>query len=60
VASGVESGTFRADLNQDRAVVMIGQLMYGTLSVRADEPEPVPVHQATEELCMFIARGLGG
>jgi AcrR family transcriptional regulator len=60
VADGVESGVFRPDVAQDRAVVLIGQLMYGTISVRADEPDPVPVDQAADELCTFIERGLGG
>jgi hypothetical protein len=60
VAEGVETGVFRADLAQDRAVVLIGQLLYGTITVRADEPQPVPVDQAAEELCTFIEQGLGG
>ncbi|HWE66792.1 MAG TPA: TetR/AcrR family transcriptional regulator [Acidimicrobiales bacterium] len=60
ITSGVESGLFRRDLDQDRAVVLIGQQIYGVLSVRAGEPSPVPVGQATEEICSFVVHGLGG
>ncbi|HEY3845345.1 MAG TPA: TetR/AcrR family transcriptional regulator [Acidimicrobiales bacterium] len=60
VDHGVEAGLFRRDLNRDRAVVLIGQQIYGVLSVRAGEPDPVPVDQATEEICDFVWHGLGG
>jgi TetR/AcrR family transcriptional regulator len=60
VSGGVASGLFRQDLEQDRAVVLIGQQIYGVLSVRAGEPDPIPAAQATEEICTFVTRGLGG
>ena len=60
VARGIGEGLFRADLDTDRAVVLIGQQIYGVLSVRAGEPEPVPVAQAADEICQFVLRGLGG
>jgi AcrR family transcriptional regulator len=60
VSSGVASGDFRPDLDQDRAVVLIGQQIYGALSIRAGEPEPIPVGQAADEFCAFVQRGLGG
>ncbi|HEX3795687.1 MAG TPA: TetR/AcrR family transcriptional regulator [Acidimicrobiales bacterium] len=60
VSSGMDEGTFRSDLDKDRAVVLIGQQIYGVLSVRAGEPDPVPASQATEEICTFVVRGLGG
>ena len=60
VARGIRDGLFRADLDTDRAVVLIGQQIYGVLSVRAGEPEPVPVAQAADEICQFVLRGLGG
>jgi len=60
VARGMESGLFRADLDKDRAVTLIGQQMYGALSVRAGEPESVPAGQAADEICDFVRRGLGG
>jgi AcrR family transcriptional regulator len=60
ITSGIEGGVFRSDLDQDRAVVLIGQQIYGVLSVRAGEPDPVPAGQATDEICDFVQRGLGG
>jgi AcrR family transcriptional regulator len=60
VSRGMDAGVFRSDLDQERAVVLIGQQIYGVLSVRAGEPDPVPVGQATEEICSFVVRGLGG
>ena len=60
VSDGVATGLFRADLDQGRAVVLIGQHIYGVLSVRAGEPEPIPAGQATDEICDFVVRGLGG
>jgi TetR/AcrR family fatty acid metabolism transcriptional regulator len=59
VTAGAEAGEFRADLDPDRAVVLIGQQIYGALSVRAGEPTPVPAAQAADEICDFVRRGLG-
>ena len=60
VDRGVEAGIFRADVDKDRAVVLIGQQIYGALSVRAGEPEPVPAGTAADEICDLVVRGLGG
>jgi hypothetical protein len=60
VSSGIATGEFRHDVEKDRAVVLIGQQIYGVLSVRAGEPDPVPARQATDEICDFVRRGLGG
>ena len=60
VVAGVAAGDFRADLDAERAVVLVGQQIYGALSVRAGEPEPIPAPQAPDEICGFVRRGLGG
>ncbi len=59
VLAGVAAGDFRVDLDPARAVVLVGQQIYGALSVRAGEPDPIPVAQAAEEICDFVRRGLG-
>jgi hypothetical protein len=60
IRSGVAAGDFRADLDPERAVVLVGQQIYGALSVRAGEPDPIPAARAAEEICAFVGRGLGG
>jgi TetR/AcrR family fatty acid metabolism transcriptional regulator len=60
VSAGMGAGTFRSDLDRDRAVVLIGQQMYGALSVRAGDPDPVPIHRESDDICRFVLRGLGG
>jgi AcrR family transcriptional regulator len=60
VVAGMATGDFRGDLVADRAVVLVGQQIYGALSVRAGEPEPIPAPQAADEICSFVCRGLGG
>jgi TetR/AcrR family fatty acid metabolism transcriptional regulator len=59
VRAGIASGDFRTDLNPERAVVLVGQQIYGALSVRAGEPDPIPTAQAADEICDFVHRGLG-
>jgi len=60
VVAGMAAGDFRPGLDADRAVVLVGQQIYGALSVRAGEPEPIPAAQAADEICDFVRRGLGG
>jgi AcrR family transcriptional regulator len=57
--AGIAAGDFRTDLDPDRAVVLVGQQIYGALSVRAGEPDPIPAAQAADEICDFVRRGLG-
>jgi AcrR family transcriptional regulator len=59
VVAGAAAGDFRAGLDRERAVVLVGQQIYGALSVRAGEPDPVPAVLAAEEICDFVRRGLG-
>ena len=59
VVAGIATGDFRADLDPERAVVLVGQQIYGALSVRAGEPDPIPATQAADEMCSFVCRGLG-
>jgi AcrR family transcriptional regulator len=59
ISSGVEQGLFRSDLDRERAIVLIGQHIYGAISVRAGEPDPIPAEQASIEICDFVVRGLG-
>jgi TetR/AcrR family fatty acid metabolism transcriptional regulator len=58
--AGRAAGDFRADLDPERAVVLIGQQIFGALSVRAGEPDPIPAAQAADEISDFVRRGLGG
>jgi AcrR family transcriptional regulator len=60
VSSGMDAGDFHPRMEPARAVVLIGQQIYGALSIRAGEPDPIPIGQATEEICHFVLHGLGG
>ena len=57
--AGIASGDFRADLDPERTVTLIGQQVYGALSVRAGEPEPIPADQTADDICAFVLRGIG-
>jgi AcrR family transcriptional regulator len=59
ISAGIVTGDFRPDLDKERAVVLIGQQIYGALSVRAGDPDPVSLTQASEEICTFVLHGLG-
>jgi AcrR family transcriptional regulator len=59
ISAGMTAGVFRPDLQKERAVVLIGQQIYGALSVRAGEVAPIPVAQASDEICRFVLHGLG-
>lgn len=55
---GLAVGTFRP-MASDLAITLIGQQIYGAMSVRAAEPLPRPRHEVAAEVCDFIVRGLG-
>lgn len=54
---GVQSGSFR-DINPDLATSLIGQQIYGAMSVRAAEPLPAEAPAAAAQICEFLVRGL--
>jgi AcrR family transcriptional regulator len=56
---GVSAGTFR-DIDPDDAVELMGQQIYGAMSVRSGEPFPRPASEVAARTCTFILHGLGG
>jgi AcrR family transcriptional regulator len=59
VVAGVDAGDFRTEVDPARAVVLVGQQIYGALSIRAGEPDPIPSAKAADEICGFVCNGLG-
>ncbi len=54
---GVKDGRFRV-MDSDTAVSLIGQQIYGAMSVRAGDPQPPPRDQAAALTCDFMRHGL--
>jgi TetR/AcrR family fatty acid metabolism transcriptional regulator len=54
---GVAAGVFRS-MDPDQAVGLIGQQIYGAMSVRAAEPLPAEAPAAAAQICEFLVRGL--
>lgn len=54
---GVATGLFRS-MDPDRATSLIGQQIYGAMSVRAGELIPIPRADAADEVTEFVVRGL--
>lgn len=57
VEDGIASGVFRS-INPSRAGALIGQQLFGAMSVRAGDPNPVPLDREVAEVYDFILRGL--
>ena len=54
---GLSTGLFRS-MDPDRAISLIGQQIYGAMSVRAGEPIPLLRAEAAAEVTEFVLRGL--
>ncbi|HEX3842243.1 MAG TPA: TetR/AcrR family transcriptional regulator [Acidimicrobiales bacterium] len=54
---GIATGQFRS-MDPDRAISLIGQQIYGAMSVRAGEPLPLLRADAAAEVTEFVLRGL--
>jgi len=57
VAQGIVEGIF-ATAEPERGARFIGQQLFGAMSVRAGDPAPLPVDEATDEICGFLLGGL--
>jgi AcrR family transcriptional regulator len=55
---GVAQGSFRV-IDPDQATALIGQQIYGAMSVRAGEPLPASAAAVAATTCQFILHGLG-
>jgi AcrR family transcriptional regulator len=55
---GMQAGLFRS-MDADRATTLIGQQIYGAMSVRAGEPVTEPRDMVAAETTAFILHGLG-
>lgn len=57
VQEGVARGSFRP-IEPARASALIGQQLFGAMSVRADDPNPAPLDQEVDEICELLLHGL--
>lgn len=59
IEEGTVAGRFQLG-DPDKATTLVGQQLYGAMSVRAADPEPAPIDEAAGELCDFMLHGLAG
>jgi TetR/AcrR family fatty acid metabolism transcriptional regulator len=57
VRQGAQQGVF-GGLDPARAAALVGQQLYGAMSVRAGDPAPLPLEEAAREVCGFVLQGL--
>lgn len=57
VSAGAAAGTFRP-LDPARGAALVGQQLFGAMSVRAGDPVPGPLADAVDEVTDFLLRGL--
>lgn len=57
VDEGVRTGQFRP-VEPARAAALVGQQAYGAMAVRAGDPSPLHLDEATGEICDFVLNGL--
>ncbi|MDA8342858.1 MAG: TetR/AcrR family transcriptional regulator [Actinomycetota bacterium] len=55
---GVAAGRFRA-MDPLVATALIGQMLFGAMSIRAGDPAPGPRDEAAAVVCDFVLHGLG-
>ncbi|MDA8366931.1 MAG: TetR/AcrR family transcriptional regulator [Actinomycetota bacterium] len=56
---GVAAGRFRP-LDPTVATALIGQMLFGAMSIRAGDPAPGPRDEAAAVVCDFVLHGLAG
>jgi TetR/AcrR family fatty acid metabolism transcriptional regulator len=54
---GIAEGRFRA-VDPAAGARLVGQQLFGAMSVRAGDPAPQPLDEATDEICEFVLHGL--
>lgn len=58
IADGTGRGLF-GPVDPARGAALVGQQLFGALSVRSGDPAPLPLDEAAEEISTFVLRGLG-